>query len=173
MRAFDYPKTLDAIKLEGIDYHGILYFGIMMTEKGPKVLEYNARFGDPETEAVLMRLETDIIEIFDACIDGNLAEKEISWNKKPAICVVVASGGYPSDFVKGHEITGYENKGEKAVVFHAGTKFENGKIHTNGGRVLVVSALGETEEDARGFVYERLSKISFTGMQYRKDIGKR
>lgn len=165
-------KTLEALKAEGIDYHGILYFGLMMTDKGPKVLEFNARFGDPETEAVLMRLETDIVEIFQACIDGTLDQMEIAWSKNPAVCVVTTSGGYPGEFVKGHEITGYENKGEKAIVFHGGTKIENGKMLTNGGRVLVVSSLGGTVEDARNYVYDRISKINYMGMQFRNDIGK-
>ena len=165
-------KTLDALKDEGINYHGILYFGLMLTDKGPKVLEFNVRFGDPEIEAVLMRLENDIVDIFEACIDGKLEEKEILWSKKPAVCVVVASGGYPGEFVSGHEITGYENEGEEAIIFHGGTKYVDGKIISNGGRVLVVSALGDTIEEARNFVYERIKQINFTKMQYRSDIGK-
>ena len=165
-------KTLEAIKHEGIHYHGILYFGLILTENGPKVLEFNVRFGDPETEAVLLRLESDIVDIFEACIDGKLDEKKISWSKKPAICVVVASSGYPGKFAKDHEITGYENEGEKTMVFHGGTKYENGKILTDGGRVLMVSALGDTIDDARDFVYSRINKINFTEMQYRSDIGK-
>ena len=165
-------KTLEALKDEGINYHGILYFGLMLTNEGPKVLEFNVRFGDPEIEAVLMRLENDIVDIFEACIDGKLEEKEILWSKKPAVCVVVASGGYPGEFVSGHEITGYENEGEEAIIFHGGTKYVDGKIISSGGRVLVVSALGDTIEEARNFVYERIKRINFTKMQYRSDIGK-
>ncbi len=164
-------KTVEALKAEGIDYHGVLYFGLMLTKQGPKVIEFNARFGDPETEMVLMRLETDIVRIFNACIDGKLGELDIKWSPKTAVCVVAAAGGYPGEFVKGHEITGYENKGEHAVVFHAGTKMENKAILTNGGRVLVVSSTGDSAESARSYVYERLSKISFTNMHFRKDIG--
>jgi len=164
-------KTVEALKAEGIDYHGVLYFGLMLTKQGPKVIEFNARFGDPETEVVLMRLETDIVRIFNACIDGKLGELDIKWSPKTAVCVVAAAGGYPGEFVKGHEITGYENKGEHAVVFHAGTKMENKAILTNGGRVLVVSSTGDSAESARSYVYERLSKISFTNMHFRKDIG--
>lgn len=166
-------KTMKALIDEGIDYKGVLYFGLMLTAEGPKLLEFNARFGDPETEAVLMRLETDIIEIFEACIDGNLSNQEIIWSKKPSVCVVVASGGYPGSFNKGMKIDlGKKDNSaaEKAVVFHAGTKFESNELVNSGGRVLVVSSLGESVEKARESVYDRISRINFKDMQFRKDI---
>ncbi len=164
-------KTMEAFKAEAIEYKGVLYFGLMLTKDGPKLLEYNARFGDPETEVVLMRLETDLIDIMDAVIDGALEDTSIKWSDDSAVCVVMASGGYPESYNNGFEIKGLTLNSSNGVVFHAGTAIKNGKIITTGGRVLVVSALGETTKQARERVYEMASKIDFEKAFYRKDIG--
>lgn len=166
-------RTVDALWSEGIYYKGVLYFGLMLTDKGPKVLEYNARFGDPETEVVLMRLKTDLVEIMNAVIDGRLVEQNIEWKAEQAVCVVMASGGYPGNYEKGFEIKGLDAAPENSgvTVFHAGTKNASGKIVTSGGRVLVVSALGESYEHARKKVYGTLQSIEFEKAYFRKDIG--
>lgn len=161
--------TVDAMNSEGRPFKGVLYFGLMLTPKGVKVLEYNARFGDPETQVVLPRLQSDLYEIFEAVIDGRLAQTEIKWNDAAAVCVVMASGGYPQSYETGFEITGLPVK--DAIVFHAGTKLENGKLVTAGGRVLGVTALGEDIADARAKAYEAVSKIHFKNAHYRHDIG--
>ncbi len=161
--------TVDAMNSEGRPFKGVLYFGLMLTPKGVKVLEYNARFGDPETQVVLPRLQSDLYEIFEAVIDGRLAHTEIKWNDKAAVCVVMASGGYPQSYETGFEITGLPV--ENAIVFHAGTKLENGKLVTAGGRVLGVTALGEDIADARTKAYDAVSKIHFKNAHYRHDIG--
>lgn len=161
--------TVDAMNSEGRPFKGVLYFGLMLTPKGVKVLEYNARFGDPETQVVLPRLQSDLYEIFEAVIDGRLAHTEIKWNDKAAVCVVMASGGYPQSYETGFEITGLPV--ENAIVFHAGTKLENGKLVTAGGRVLGVTALGEDIADARTKAYDAVSKIHFKNAHFRHDIG--
>lgn len=161
--------TVDAMNSEGRPFKGVLYFGLMLTPKGVKVLEYNARFGDPETQVVLPRLQSDLYEIFEAVIDGRLAQTEIKWNDKAAVCVVMASGGYPQSYETGFEITGLPV--ENAIVFHAGTKLENGKLVTAGGRVLGVTALGEDIADARTKAYDAVSKIHFKNAHFRHDIG--
>ena len=161
--------TVDAMNSEGRPFKGVLYFGLMLTPKGVKVLEYNARFGDPETQVVLPRLQSDLYEIFEAVIDGRLAHTEIKWNDKAAVCVVMASGGYPQSYETGFEITGLPV--ENAIVFHAGTKLVNGKLVTAGGRVLGVTALGEDIADARTKAYDAVSKIHFKNAHYRHDIG--
>lgn len=168
-------RTVDALRAEGIIYKGILYFGIMITEKGPKLLEYNARFGDPETEVVLPRLETDLIEIMNAVIDERLEEQAIKWKEEKAVCVVMASGGYPESFGKGYEIKGLDEavKEKDVKVFHAGTKASEDKIVTAGGRVLVVSALAADHEQAREKVYKAVKSIEFEKAHYRNDIGKK
>ncbi|MDD5162756.1 MAG: phosphoribosylamine--glycine ligase [Candidatus ainarchaeum sp.] len=168
-------KTIDAMKSEGAEYKGVLYAGLMIKNWEAKVLEFNARFGDPETQAILPRMKSDILEIMLACIEGNLAEKKIKWSKKHCTCVVLASGGYPGRYKKNKEIFGLEKAREikNALVFHAGTKIENGKILTNGGRVLGISALGKTIEESIGNAYSAVSKISFEKMHCRKDIGKK
>lgn len=165
--------TIKAMNLEGRPFKGVLYFGLMLTSDGPKVLEYNARFGDPETQVVLPRLETDLVEIFDAIIDEKLDTINISWKKNCAVCVVMASGGYPKSYKKGYEITGLESVSNKedVILFHAGTKKENEKFYTNGGRVLGVTAVGESIETAREKVYKAVSGIHFENVHYRKDIG--
>jgi phosphoribosylamine--glycine ligase len=166
-------KTVEAMAAEGIPFKGVLYTGLMLTKNGPRVLEYNCRFGDPETQVVLPRLKTDLIDIMEACMDGNLEKMRIEWKDEKAICVVLASGGYPGPYEKGKVIEGLsEAEAEGALVFHAGTAEKKGKIVTAGGRVLGVTALGETEDKARQEAYDAISKISFEDMHYRKDIGK-
>ncbi|MCF6097693.1 phosphoribosylamine--glycine ligase [Thermovorax subterraneus] len=165
-------KTLEAIEKEGAPFKGVLYAGLMLTSKGPKVLEFNCRFGDPETQSVLPRLNTDIVEIIVKALEGRLSETDIEWSKEKAVCVVLASGGYPGAFEKGKEVTGIEDaEKEGAVVFHAGTALKDEKVVTAGGRVLGVTALGKTEEEARDNAYRAASKIYFDGMHFRKDIG--
>lgn len=158
---------------EGRTYEGVLYAGLMLTKDGPKVLEYNARFGDPETQAVLIRLETDLVDIIEAIIDKRLAGMDIRWRPEAAVCVVMASGGYPGDYEKGKVITGLAEAGRDAVVFHAGTAMKNGQIITSGGRVLGVTALGESIPEAIANVYKAVVKIHFDGVHYRKDIGQK
>lgn len=172
MRTIFIP-TIEAMNIEGRPFKGILYFGLMLTPEGPKVLEYNARFGDPETQVVLPRLETDLVDIFDAIIDEKLDTIEISWKKNSAVCVVMASGGYPESYTKGYEITGLETikNQEDIILFHSGTKKESGKFYTNGGRVLGVTAVAEDIEKAREKAYKAVSAISFMNAHYRKDIG--
>jgi len=167
--------TIRAMEKEGCFYKGVLYAGLMITKEGPKVLEYNARFGDPETQAVLPRLKTDLIEIMEAVIDGKLDKINIEWDKRPAVCVVLASGGYPGDYKKGYVIKGLEEaeKMKDIVVFHAGTSLAGCDTVTSGGRVLGVAALGEPIKDAIDRSYEAVSLISFQDMHYRKDIGGR
>jgi len=167
--------TIDAMAKEGKNFKGILYAGLMVTSQGPKIVEFNARFGDPETQVVLPRLETDLVEIMLACVEGRLAEQEIKWSGKACCCVVMASGGYPEKYEKGKAIAGLEEAGKlpETVVFHAGTRLEEGKVLTNGGRVLGVTALGESIKQAIGKAYKAVEKISFEGAQYRKDIGQR
>ena len=166
--------TINAMKAEGRPFKGCLYFGLMMTPKGPKVIEYNARFGDPEAQVVLPRLKTDLVDICDAIIDERLDEINIEWSDEPTACVVMASGGYPESYKKGIEMFGLDDKGqvEGATVYHAGTKYENGKFYTNGGRVLGVTASGKTLDDALNNAYNAVKKISFEGAHYRTDIGR-
>lgn len=168
-----FEPTIEAMNKEGRTFKGCLYFGLMLTPKGPKVIEYNARFGDPETQVVLPRLETDLVDICEAVIDGTLGDIDIKWKKGAAACVVMASGGYPESYKKGIEMSGLDEKGgvEGAIVYHAGTKLENGKFYTNGGRVLGVTAVDDTLEGALKKAYEAVEKISFEGAHYRKDIG--
>jgi phosphoribosylamine--glycine ligase len=165
--------TIKAMNSEGRPFKGVLYFGLMLTDKGPKVLEYNARFGDPETQVVLPRLENDLLEIIEAIIYEKLNTINVSWKKDAAVCVVMASGGYPENYVKGYKITGLENieKQKNIIIFHAGTRKEKGLFYTNGGRVLGVTALAPDIEKARGKAYEAVSKISFKDAHYRRDIG--
>lgn len=166
--------TVNAMQAEGRPFKGCLYFGLMMTPKGPKVIEYNARFGDPEAQVVLPRLKTDLVDICDAIIDEKLDEIDIQWSDEPTACVVMASGGYPESYKKGIEMFGMDDKGQVdgATVYHAGTKFENGKFYTNGGRVLGVTAKGKTIDDALDNAYKAVKKISFEGAHYRTDIGR-
>lgn len=165
--------TIYALKEEGINYKGVLYAGLMMTESGPQLLEYNVRFGDPETQAILTRIESDFLVALEAAVDGKLDEVEIKWDERSCICVVIASGGYPGNYEKGIEIKGLKKAGKQknVIVYHAGTKKENEKIYTNGGRVLGVTALGEDITQAIDRAYKAIEYIHFDKMYYRKDIG--
>jgi phosphoribosylamine--glycine ligase len=167
-----YP-LINEFKKRGIKYVGIIYAGLMVTAKGVKVLEFNARFGDPETQPVLTRLNSDLLEIFEACIDGNLKDIKADWSTEPAVCVVMASGGYPKDYAKGHTITGVEeaDKVEGVKVFHAGTATVEGTTVNTGGRVLGVTARGKDLKTAIERAYEATEKITWTDVHYRKDIG--
>lgn len=168
-----FMPTIEAMRKEGRRFKGVLYFGLILTSDGPKVLEYNARFGDPETQVVLPHLKTDIIDIFGAIIDERLSDINIEWENRSAVCVILASGGYPGKYRTGLEITGIEEaeKDPSVTVFHAGTKLEAGKYYTAGGRVLGVTAVADTIDDARAKAYAAVGKINFEGMHYRKDIG--
>ena len=163
-------RTLAALKSEGIVYKGVLYFGLMLTEGGPVLLEYNARFGDPEAQAVLPRMKNSLLEVMDAVIDGKLSGIKLEWDARSAVCVVAASGGYPGGYGKGYEITGID-KVKDATVFHAGTEKRDGRYYTSGGRVLGVTALGRDISEAREKAYSEIKKISFSEMMYRNDIG--
>lgn len=165
--------TIKAMSAEGRPFKGVLYFGLMMTQKGVKVIEYNCRFGDPETQVVLPRLKTDLVEIMEAVIDERLDEIEIEWADNAAVCVVMASGGYPSSYKKGYEISGIDavDALDDMIVFHAGTALSDGKLVTNGGRVLGVTAVGENLDAAIKRAYEGVDKISFTDEFHRSDIG--
>ena len=169
-----FVPTIEAMRKEGRPFKGCLYFGLMMTPKGPKVIEYNARFGDPEAQVVLPRLKTDLVEICEAVIDERLSDLDIEWADGAAACVVMASGGYPVSYKKGIEMTGLDENGQVdgVIVYHAGTKFENGKFYTNGGRVLGVTAKAPTLDEALEKAYAAVKKISFEGAHYRTDIGR-
>ncbi len=170
-----YQKTVDAMKAEGRTFKGIIFFGLMLTEKGPKVLEYNARFGDPETQVVLPRMKNDIVEVFEACVDGTLDQIDLQFEDNAAVCVVLASEGYPVKYEKGFEIKGLENFKDQDgyYVFHAGTKFdEAGHLVTNGGRVLGVTATGKDLKEARANAYQATNWIDFDNKYMRHDIGK-
>ena len=170
-----YQRTVDAMRAEGREFKGVIFFGLMLTGDGPKVLEYNARFGDPEAQVVLPRLKTDMIDVCEAVIDGTLDKIDLQFEDKAAVCVVLASDGYPVSYEKGKEIKGLENfKGKDGYYcFHAGSKFdENGKIVTNGGRVLGITAKGDTLQDARKKAYEATEWVTFDNKYMRHDIGK-
>ena len=174
-RKYVYQATVDAMKAEGRPFKGIIFFGLMLTEKGPKVLEYNARFGDPETQVVLPRMKNDILEVFEACVDGTLDQIQLEFEDNAAVCVVLASDGYPEHYEKGYPISGFENfKGRDGYyVFHAGTKFDGeGRVVTNGGRVLGVTAKGENLKQARENGYRATEWITFGNKYMRDDIGK-
>ncbi len=169
-----YQPTVDAMAAEGREFKGIIFFGLMITEDGPKVLEYNARFGDPEAQVVLPRMNNDIVEVMEACIDGTLDQVELDFSDNAAVCVVLASDGYPVKYDKGLEIRGLDNFEDKDgfYVFHAGTKYNDGKIVTNGGRVLGVTALGSNLKEARANAYTATEWIDFGNKYMRHDIGK-
>jgi len=168
-----FMPTIEAMNKEGRKFKGVLYFGLILTADGPKVLEYNARFGDPETQVVLPLLKTDIIDIFEAIIDERLDTVKIEWDDKAAVCVILASGGYPGKYRTGLEISGIDEavKDPAVVVFHAGTKLDSGRFHTAGGRVLGVTAVGANMDDAREKAYAAAAKIFFDDVHYRRDIG--
>ena len=169
-----YQKTVDAMSAEGRPFKGVIFFGLMLTADGPKVLEYNARFGDPEAQVVLPRMKNDILDIFDACIDGELDQYELEFEDNAAVCVVLASDGYPVSYEKGFPIEGFENFEGKDdyYCFHAGTKIADGKIVTNGGRVLGITAKGTDLKEARAKAYEATEWIFFGNKYMRHDIGK-
>ena len=169
-----YQKTVDAMAAEGRTFKGIIFFGLMLTEDGPKVLEYNARFGDPETQVVLPSMKNDIVDVFEACIDGTLDQIDLQFEDNAAVCVVLASDGYPEHYEKGYKITGFENFDGKDgyYVFHAGTRFDGEDIVTNGGRVLGVVAKGSDLKAARANAYEATKWIQFDNKYMRNDIGK-
>lgn len=169
-----YQKTVDAMKAEGREFKGIIFFGLMLTADGPKVLEYNARFGDPETQVVLPRMKNDLVDLFEACIDGTLDQIDLEFEDNAAVCVVLASAGYPEHYEKGFEIRGLENFKDRDgyYVFHAGSKFdEQGRVVTNGGRVLGVTATGTNLKEARTNAYKATEWIDFDNKYMRHDIG--
>ncbi|WP_415930492.1 phosphoribosylamine--glycine ligase [Zhenpiania hominis] len=171
--------TLKGFQEDGLDFKGVLFIGLMITKDGPKVIEFNNRFGDPEAQSVLMRLDSDLADIFTAVTENRLSETELKWSDKKAVCVVLASGGYPGSYEKGKEIIGLDKVDEDVVVFHAGTASDHicdasscrSAIVTSGGRVLGVTAVGATHEEARQKAFDNVKRISFEGMQYRNDIG--
>ena len=181
--------TLKGFQEDGLDFKGVLFIGLMLSDDGPKVIEFNNRFGDPETQSVLARLDSDLLDIFLAVTENRLADIEIKWKNERAVCVVLASGGYPGSYEKGKLITGLDDVDDDVIVFHAGTKFapmpegskcadcsddcdmKKAAVLTSGGRVLGVTALGATHEEARAKAYENLKRINFEGAQYRNDIG--
>ena len=166
--------TIEAMNKEGRTFKGCLYFGLMITPKGPKVIEYNCRFGDPETQVVLPRLKTDIVDIFEAINNETLSDLDIEWDERACTCVIMASGGYPKSYPKGIEINGLsDGQLDGVTVYHAGTKLDGDKLLTSGGRVLGVTALGDTLENALKKSYDGVKQISFDGAHYRNDIGKR
>lgn len=169
-----YQPTVDAMRAEGREFKGVIFFGLMLTPDGPRVLEYNARFGDPETQVVIPRMKNDIVDVFEACIDGTLDKIDLQFEDNAAVCVVLASDGYPEHYEKGFEITGFDAfKGKDGYyVFHAGTKLADGKVLTNGGRVLGVTAKGADLKQARANAYVATEWISFENKYMRHDIGK-
>ncbi|MHC4362039.1 MAG: phosphoribosylamine--glycine ligase [Planctomycetota bacterium] len=164
--------VVDGMNRNGTPYRGVLYAGLMITAAGPRVLEFNFRFGDPETQPILMRLRSDLLEVCLAVCEGRLDEVSLNWDRRPAVCVVMASGGYPASYEKGKKISGLAEaeQGKDLVVFHAGTATKNGDIVTNGGRVLGVTAMGETISDAKARAYDAVDKIEFDGCYCRRDI---
>jgi phosphoribosylamine--glycine ligase len=167
-----FQPVMNKMKEKGIPYKGVLYAGLMITESGLKVLEFNVRFGDPETQVILTRLKTDLIDIMESCIDGKLNEANIEWKDEAAVCVVTASGGYPGAYKKGEVITGIKEAEaiEDVIVFHAGTALAGGDIITSGGRVLGVTALGANIEQAIDKAYKAVKEIHFDKMYFRNDI---
>ena len=157
---------------EGIDYRGILYPGVMLTKAGPRILEFNARFGDPETQVYLTRLENDLVELLDASASGTLGKLELKWSPLASVCVVMASGGYPGNYPKGKVISGLDaaNKLPHTKIFHAGTALKDGQVVTSGGRVLGVTALGKDLKTAQAAAYAAVDKIGFDGAHFRRDI---
>ena len=168
-----FARTIEELKKRGILFQGVLYAGLMITEDGPQVLEFNVRFGDPETQCILPRLQRDIIPLLDACVDGTLSEDLVEWSHTACACVVMAAGGYPGKTIQGEVISGIEQaeKINEVLVFHAGTSFKNGKVVTAGGRVLGVTALGPNLAAALDSVYEAVGRIHWKGRQFRRDIG--
>lgn len=166
--------AIDGLRAEGRPFVGVLYAGVMLTVDGPKVLEFNCRFGDPETEVILPLLESDLLDVLEACVNGTLAECEVKWKNQAAACVVLASGGYPNKYATGIPIHGLDAmQNRNAIIFHAGTKLADNNVVTNGGRVLAVTGVGRTLGDALDTAYAAIRPIHFEGMQYRRDIGQK
>jgi phosphoribosylamine--glycine ligase len=165
--------TVRALAAEGSPYQGVLYAGLMLTSEGPKVLEFNARFGDPEAQVILPRLKSDLVRIALAVAEGRLAEVPIEWDERAAVGVVLASGGYPGEITKGHEIHGLDELDEGILPFHGGTTLVGGKVVTSGGRVLTIVALGRDLAEARERVYANVQRVRFDGVHYRRDIAAR
>jgi phosphoribosylamine--glycine ligase len=165
--------TLQGIQAEKMNYKGVIYFGLMITNEGPKLLEYNVRFGDPETEVILPALKSDLLSVIMACLNGSLAQVKMEFSPDYFVDVVLASGGYPGNFEKGLDITGLDLFPDSALIFHAGTKLENGRLVTSGGRVLNVVGRGATLAEAIGQVYMHVSKINFKNMHFRRDIAQK
>lgn len=175
--------TIKGFQKDGLDYKGVLFIGLMITDEGPKVIEFNNRFGDPEAQSVLPRMKTDLVDIINAVLDEKLNDQVIEWSDQKAVCVIMASAGYPGDYSKGKIISGLDDLDKDVIVFHSGTKYvskegldltekqEDSFIATNGGRVLGITALGQTHEEAREKAYRNIKRISFEGAQFRKDIG--
>jgi phosphoribosylamine--glycine ligase len=169
-------RTIDGLAKEGIDYRGVLYAGVMLTQEGPQALEFNVRFGDPEAQAILPRLKSDLVEVMLAASVGKLSKiGALDWDRRACVCVVCAAGGYPGNYPQGQEVSGLEaaSKMTDVVVFHAGTKKSGEKILTSGGRVLGVTGLGVTIKEAINNTYQDVDKIKFEGMHFRKDIGEK
>jgi phosphoribosylamine--glycine ligase len=174
--------TIDGLRAEGRPFIGVLYAGLMLTNDGARVLEFNCRFGDPETQVILPLLESDLLDVFEACVDGTLAQCEVKWKRGAAACVVLASGGYPNKYATGIPIHGLDAmQNRNAMIFHAGTKLvlsgaeglQEGQVVTNGGRVLCVTGVGKNLGDALDTAYTAIRPLRFEGMQYRKDIGQK
>jgi phosphoribosylamine--glycine ligase len=174
-KKYIYQATVDAMAAEGREFKGVIFFGLMLTQNGPKVLEYNARFGDPEAQVVLPRMKNDILDVMEACVDGTLDQIDLQFEDNAAVCVVLASDGYPVAYQKGFPIKGLEHFTDKKdyFCFHAGTKFnDKGQIVTNGGRVLGITAIGNTLQEARSKAYEATQWVTFDNKYMRHDIGK-
>jgi phosphoribosylamine--glycine ligase len=163
-------RTLNGFLSENINFKGVLFIGLMIENNQAKVLEYNTRFGDPETEVILPRLKSDLVDIMLKCIEGNLSEDDLQWKDDKCVTVVLASGGYPENYEKGKEVKGLNAADSDIIIFHGGTKLSEGKTVTDGGRVLAITSTGSTIEEARTKVYKNISKIHFEKMEFRKDI---